>query len=92
MANTGLPLQAIREQVSSAVDIIVQQSRLSCGRRLVTTVAEITGIESGLVQLQVLANFDARTENFNLNPLPPSFFERLDMQNNSFVKRWFAKQ
>ena len=92
MANAGLPLQAIREQVSSAVDIIVQQSRLSCGRRLVTTVAEITGIESGLVQLQVLANFDARTENFNLNPLPPSFFERLDMQNNSFVKRWFAKQ
>lgn len=92
MANAGLPLQAIREQVSSAVDIIVQQSRLSCGRRLVTSVAEITGIESGLVQLQVLANFDARTENFNLNPLPPSFFERLDMQNNSFVKRWFAKQ
>lgn len=92
MANTGLPLQAIREQVSSAVDIIVQQSRLSCGRRLVTSVAEITGIESGLVQLQVLANFDVRTENFNLNPLPPSFFERLDMQNNSFVKRWFAKQ
>lgn len=92
MANAGLPLQAIREQVSSAVDIIVQQSRLSCGRRLVTSVAEITGIESGLVQLQVLANFDVRTENFNLNPLPPSFFERLDMQNNSFVKRWFAKQ
>jgi pilus assembly protein CpaF len=92
MANAGLPLQAIREQVSSAVDIIVQQSRLSCGRRLVTSVAEITGIESGVVQLQVLANFDAHTETFNLNPLPPSFFERLDIQNNSFVKSWFAKQ
>ena len=92
MANAGLPLQAIREQVSSAVDIIVQQSRLACVRRLVTSVSDITGTESGVVQLQVLANFDPHTETFNLNPLPPSFFERLDTQNNPFVKRWFSKQ
>lgn len=91
MANAGLPLQAIREQVASAVDIVIQQSRLPCGRRLVTSVAELTGTESGVVQLQVLASFDALTQTFIIHPLPPGFFERLDSQNNPFVKRWFSK-
>lgn len=89
MANVGLPLQAIREQLASAVNIIVQQTRLLCGRRLVTCVAEITGMESGVVQLQTLVSFDAETQSFIKNSLPPSFFQRLNCQNNDFVQRWF---
>jgi len=89
MANVGLPLQAIREQLASAVNIIIQQSRLPCGRRLVTSVAEITGIESGVIQLQTLVNFDTHTQSFINNSLPPTFFQRLDCQHNDFVTRWF---
>ncbi|NTZ88885.1 FHA domain-containing protein [Burkholderia metallica] len=52
MAGLDLPVQAIREQVVSAVDIIVQQTRFSCGTRRVTHITEVSGIESGVVQLQ----------------------------------------
>ncbi|HEY4296516.1 MAG TPA: ATPase, T2SS/T4P/T4SS family [Paraburkholderia sp.] len=52
MAGLDLPVQAIREQISSAVDLIVQQSRFSCGSRRVTHVTEVSGIESGVITLQ----------------------------------------
>jgi pilus assembly protein CpaF len=57
MAGMDLPLQAIREQISSAVDIIVQQTRFGCGTRLVTSITEVTGMESGKVQLQEIFRF-----------------------------------
>jgi len=52
MAGMDLPVTAIREQLASAVDIIVQQTRFTCGSRKVTHVTEVTGIESGKIQLQ----------------------------------------
>ncbi|MFT4065073.1 ATPase, T2SS/T4P/T4SS family [Paraburkholderia sp.] len=52
MAGLDLPVNAIREQVVSAVDMIVQQTRFSCGTRRVTHITEVSGIESGTVQLQ----------------------------------------
>jgi len=52
MAGMDLPLSAIREQIASAVDIIVQQTRFSCGSRKVTYITEITGMESGKIQMQ----------------------------------------
>lgn len=52
MAGLDLPLQAIREQVCSAVDIIVQQTRFSCGSRRVTHITEVSGMESGIITLQ----------------------------------------
>lgn len=57
MAGMELPLAAIREQIASAVDIVVQQSRYACGSRVVTSITEVTGIESGKVQLQELFRF-----------------------------------
>ena len=57
MAGMDLPLVAIREQIASAVDIIVQQTRFSCGTRMVTYIAEITGMESGTIQIQDLFKF-----------------------------------
>lgn len=57
MAGMDLPLIAIREQITSAVDIIVQQNRFACGSRLVTSVTEITGMESGKIQIQELFRF-----------------------------------
>lgn len=52
MAGLDLPVQAIREQICSAVDLIVQQSRFSCGSRRVTHITEVSGMESGVITLQ----------------------------------------
>lgn len=60
MAGMDLPIAAIREQIASAVDIIVQQTRFACGSRKVTSIAEITGMENGKIQLQELFRFDRR--------------------------------
>jgi len=58
MAGMELPVTAIREQVASAVDVIVQQSRFACGSRRITRITEVVGVESGTVQLQDLFAFE----------------------------------
>ena len=57
MAGMDLPLAAIREQVAGAVDIIVQQTRFACGTRVITSITELTGMESGKIQMQELFRF-----------------------------------
>jgi pilus assembly protein CpaF len=58
MAGMDLPLRAIREQVSSAVDLIVQVTRLRDGSRRVTHVTEVQGMEGDIVTLQDAFLFD----------------------------------
>ncbi len=57
MAGMELPLTAIREQISSAIDIVVQQSRFACGSRKVTSIVEVAGMESGKIQIQELFKY-----------------------------------
>ena len=57
MAGIDLPVQAIREQIASAVDIVVHQSRFSDGRRRIVAIMEVTGMEAGRVQMQSLFTF-----------------------------------
>jgi len=57
MAGMDLPLIAIREQISSAVDMVVQQTRFACGSRKVTSITELTGMESGKIQIQEIFKF-----------------------------------
>ena len=57
MAGMDLPMSAIREQIASAVDIIVQQKRFACGARRVTHITEVTGIEGGNIQMQDIFKF-----------------------------------
>lgn len=57
MAGMDLPLTAIREQITSAVHLIVQQTRFACGTRMVTHIVEVTGMESGRIQIQELFKF-----------------------------------
>ncbi len=52
MAGADLPSRAIREQMASAVHIIVQQQRLRGGPRKIVSIAEITGIEGGEIRYQ----------------------------------------
>lgn len=58
MAGMDLPLRAIREQVSSAVDLIIQVTRLRDGTRRVTHVTEVQGMEGDIVTLQDAFLFD----------------------------------
>jgi len=57
MSGLDLPVAAIREQVASAVHLIVQQTRFPCGSRKISKVSEVVGVESGTVQLQDLFEF-----------------------------------
>lgn len=57
MAGMDLPLVAIREQISSAVHMVVQQTRFACGSRKVTSITELTGMESGKIQLQEIFKY-----------------------------------
>ncbi len=57
MSGVELPEKAIREQVSSAIDLIVQQSRLRDGTRKVTAISEVVGMEGDTLQLQDLFVF-----------------------------------
>jgi pilus assembly protein CpaF len=59
MSGVEIPLHAIREQISSAVQIVVQQARLPDGSRRITEIAEVTGVESGKVLMQTLFRFQA---------------------------------
>ncbi|MFC9517178.1 CpaF family protein [Nocardiaceae bacterium NPDC056970] len=58
MAGMDLPLRAIREQIASAVDVIVQLTRLRDGTRRVTHVTEVQGMEGEIVTLQDAFLFD----------------------------------
>ena len=73
MSGMDLPIQAIREQVSSAVDIVVQQTRFSDGSRKVVNITELTGVEGGIVQMQDI--FHYQQEGFDENGKVTGYFE-----------------
>lgn len=58
MAGMDLPLRAVREQITSAVDVIVQITRLKDGTRRVTHITEVQGMEGDIVTLQDAFVFD----------------------------------
>lgn len=85
MAGMDLPLTAIREQIVSAIDIVVQQTRFHCGTRKVTHITEITGMEAGMVQMQDLFLYQKHGYNdmgkvmgqFMPQDIIPSFYQEL---------------
>ncbi len=58
MAGIDLPVRAIREQVSGAIDLIVQQARFKDGTRHITHITEVIGMEGEIITLQDLFLFD----------------------------------
>ena len=75
MAGMDLPVRAIREQIASAVDIIVQLSRFSDGRRRVTSIVAVEGLEGDVILTQPLFEFrqkgvHCRRRNRRLLPRP----------------------
>ena len=58
MANLNIPDKAIRQQVASAIEIVVQIARLSDGTRKVTAITEITGMERDMITMQDIFVFE----------------------------------
>ncbi|MCB0118690.1 MAG: CpaF family protein [Anaerolineales bacterium] len=58
MAGMDLPLKVVRQQISSAVDLIVQQSRLKDGKRKVTGITEVAGMEGDVIVLTDIFKFN----------------------------------
>jgi len=58
MAGMDLPLKVVRQQISSAVDLIVQQTRLKDGSRKVTAITEVVGMEGDIVVLTDIFKFE----------------------------------
>jgi pilus assembly protein CpaF len=58
MGSTNLPDKALRQQISSAIQLVVQQTRLSDGTRKVTSISEITGMEGDVITMQEIFLFE----------------------------------
>jgi pilus assembly protein CpaF len=58
MGATNLPEKAMRQQIASAIQIVVQQTRLADGSRKVTTISEITGMEGEIITMQDIFVFE----------------------------------
>jgi pilus assembly protein CpaF len=85
MASLSLPDRALRQQISSAISIVVQVTRLSDGTRKVTNISEITGQEEDVISMQDVFNFVRRGIGpdgkvigaFTPSGIRPKFLERL---------------
>lgn len=91
MAGLDLPVTAIREQLASAIDIVVQVARFPCGSRKITHITEVLGLESGTLQLQNLFEYDLQKTSsgvevqgrFTATGAVPCFLESSSMQHYS---------
>jgi len=85
MANFNLPEKAVRQQIASAIAMVVQVSRMSDGTRRVTNVAEITGMENEIITMQDIFSFVRRgvgpngkvLGSFRPSGIRPKFLEKL---------------
>jgi pilus assembly protein CpaF len=100
MAGMELPVRAIREQIASAVDVIVHLTRMRDGSRRITHITEVTGMEGDVVTLQDLFRYEYRagTDEFGrpvgeLRPtgLRPRFLDRLADHGVSVPTSVFAR-
>ncbi len=85
MAEMDLPSRAIREQISSSVDLVIQQTRFPCGSRKITSICEVTGLDSGVLQVGEIFRFKQKgyddngkvQGDFVATGLIPSFYDKL---------------
>ena len=98
MAGLELPAKALREQISSAVQLLLQISRLSDGSRKVTSIVEVVGMQSGVMTLQEIFRF--KEEGFDKNRKVlgqfqatgaiPTFIEKFEQRGVSIPRHLFT--
>ena len=87
MAGLELPMRAIREQITSAIHLVIQISRLPDGARKITCVSEITGMEGQIVTMQDLFRYDQKgidsdghvVGEFKFTGIHPQFSEKFKL-------------
>jgi pilus assembly protein CpaF len=85
MANVNMPERSVRQQISSAISIVVQVSRMSDGTRKVVNISEITGLEENIISMHDIFNFVRRgigpdgrvVGSFQPSGIRPKFLDRL---------------
>jgi pilus assembly protein CpaF len=77
MAGFDLPLRAIRDQIASAIDLIVQLDRLPDGRRVTTSICEVQGIEGERIQLLEVFRSDGAGSALRATGLRPALVDAL---------------
>lgn len=99
MSGMELPLRAIRDQISSAIDLIVQQSRLRDGTRKITSITEVIGMEGDVVSMQDLfvyetdGTVDASGKfvgKFRATGVRPNCLEKIRGNGVTVNNEWFA--
>jgi|LSQX01.1.fsa_nt_gb pilus assembly protein CpaF len=99
MSGMELPLKAIRDQVASAIDMIVQQSRLRDGTRKVTQITEIVGMEGDVVSMQDIFVYETEGRvdasgrfigQFRATGVRPNCIEKIRGNGVSVSNEWFA--
>ncbi len=97
MAGADLPLAAIRQQIASALDLIVQQARLPDGSRRIVEVTEIVGMEQGIITTQDLFKFEPQGIGPNGllqghlvgSGIRPRCYEKLQRNGVDVSMKWF---
>lgn len=98
MAGMDLPAKAIREQIASAVNLIVQQTRLSDGSRKVTSITEVIGMQGDVVTLQEIFAYKKSGMDQNRKVIGkfvatgfiPKFIDELDAQGVKIPRGIFS--
>jgi pilus assembly protein CpaF len=98
MAGYELPVKAIREQIASAIHLVVHQSRLKDGTRKITHITEVLGLEGDTIVLQDLFLFkefgktqDGKVEGkFISTGIRPKFSELLELSGYELPASWFV--
>jgi pilus assembly protein CpaF len=97
MAGMDLPVRAIREQIASAVDLIIQQSRMRDGSRKIVNVTEVQGMEGDVIVMSDIFAFEQQgMENGKiigrLKPtgIRPKFYERIEAAGISLPANVFG--
>ena len=99
-AGTNLPNRATREQISSAIDVVVQVSRLADGSRRVTSITELTGMEGEIITMQEIFRYHRRgiasdgtvIGGFESTGVRPTFVERLRLAGAELPPELFASR
>lgn len=99
MTNMNLPEKSVRQQIASAVTIIVQVSRMSDGTRKVVSVSEITGMEENVITMHEIFAFkkkgigpDGKVQGvFMPTQIRPKFLERLRVSGILFPQSMFER-
>lgn len=100
MTNMNLPEKSVRQQIASALTIIVQASRMSDGTRKITNISEITGMEENVISMQEIFTFEKRGIGpdgrvigcFKPSRIRPRFLERLRVSGMILPPTLFEKE